>query len=301
MRAFSSILAVAWAVTAAGTLRAEPPKPVVIDLWPGAAPGESATPTPPEKDMPLQKEARPVRRVANVSKPTLTVFAPPADKASGAAVVIAPGGGYNILAWDLEGEEVAAWLNTVGVTAFVLKYRVPRRAEDAKDAAPKVALIDAQRAVRLVRSRAKEFNVDAAKVGMLGFSAGGNLTALTCTNYDVPEYAAVDAADEVSSRPDFAVLVYPAYLVESKTGLLLPSVKVTAKTPPTFLAHAFDDPVTPVNSLQYALELKRFKVPCELHLYSAGGHGYGLRPAGPATTWPKRCEEWLAAMKLTKN
>ena len=301
MRSLLPILALAWAVAAVGTLRAEPPKPVVIDLWPGAAPGESATPTPPEKDMPLQKEARPVRRVANVSKPTLTVFSPPAEKASGAAVVIAPGGGYNILAWDLEGEEVAAWLNTVGVTAFVLKYRVPRRPEDPKDAAPKVALIDAQRAIRLVRSRAKEFNVDAAKVGMLGFSAGGNLTALTCTNYDVPEYAAVDAADEVSSRPDFAVLVYPAYLVEPKTGQLQPGVTVTARTPPTFLAHAFDDPVTPVNSLQYALELKRLKVPCELHLYSTGGHGFGLRPAGPATTWPKRSEEWLASMKLTKS
>lgn len=281
-------------------LRAEPPKPVVIDLWPGAAPGESATATPPEKDLPPQKETRAVRRVGNVSKPTLTHYAVPADKASGAAVVIAPGGGYNILAWDLEGEEVAAWLNTVGVTAFVLKYRVPRRPEDAKDAAPKAALIDAQRAIRLVRSRAKEFGIDPAKVGMLGFSAGGNLTALTCTNYDTPQYPAADAADEVSSRPDFAALIYPAYLVEPKTGQLFESVKVTAKTPPTFLAHAFDDPVTPVNSLVYALELKRFKVPCELHLYSAGGHGYGLRPAGPATTWPKRCEEWLATLKLTK-
>ena len=296
MRMLLSILVLA----VGAQLRAEPPKPVVIDLWPGAAPGESATVTPPEKDLPPQKEARAVRRVANVSKPTLTHYAVPADKASGAAVVIAPGGGYNILAWDLEGEEVAAWLNTVGVTAFVLKYRVPRRPEDAKDAAPKAALIDAQRAIRLVRSRAKEFGIDPAKVGMLGFSAGGNLTALTCTNYDTPQYPAADAADEVSSRPDFAALIYPAYLVEPKTGQLFEGVKVTAKTPPTFLAHAFDDPVTPVNSLAYALELKRLKVPCELHLYSAGGHGYGLRPAGPVTTWPKRCEEWLTTLKLTK-
>ena len=294
MRLLPTILATLVAASA----QAAPP--VTLDLWPGAAPGESATAPPPEKDMPPQKEAKAVRRIANVSKPTLTHYAVPADRASGAAVVIAPGGGYNILAWDLEGEEVAAWLNSVGVTAFVLKYRVPRRPEDAKDAAPKVALIDAQRAIRLVRSRAKEFGIDPAKVGMLGFSAGGNLTALTCNNSETPQYAAVDAADEVSSRPDFAVLIYPAYLVEPKTGQLLDSVKVTAKTPPTFLAHAFDDPVTPVNSLAYALELKRVKVPCELHLYSAGGHGYGLRPAGPVTTWPKRCEEWLATRTLTK-
>jgi len=299
MRALLSMLAVSWAA-AAGPLRAAPPEPVTIALWPAAPPGESATATPPEKDLPAQKEARPVRRLTNVSMPTLTQFSPPAGKASGAAVVVAPGGGYNILAWDLEGEEVAAWLNSVGVTAFVLKYRVPRRPEDAKDAAPKAALMDAQRAVRVVRSRAKEFGVDGAKVGMLGFSAGGNLTALTCGNFDTPLYANVDAADEVSSRPDFAILVYPAYLVEPKTGQLQPGVTVTARTPPTFLAHAFDDPVSAANSLQYALELRRAKVPCELHLYSTGGHGFGLRPAGPATTWPKRCEEWLATMKLTK-
>ena len=198
---------------------------------------------------------------------------PAKDKDTGTSIIICPGGGHNILAFDHEGTEVAEWLNTLGVTGIVLKYRVPFRNPNNKSEA---AVQDAQRAVRMVRANAKEWGLDAARIGILGFSAGGETAGLAAINHKSELYKAIDKVDEASARPDFAVLVYPAYLVESKTGLLLPSVKVTAKTPPTFLAHAFDDPVTPVNSLQYALELKRFKVPCELHLYSAGGHGYAL-------------------------
>src|SRR5262249_20395631 len=150
-----------------------------------------------------------VKRLTNVSKPTLTVFRPEKDKDTGAAVLIAPGGGYNILAWDLEGEEVAAWLNSIGVTGIVLKYRVPRRPDEPRDKPPLGPQQDAQRAMSVVRSKAKEWGIDPKRIGMLGFSAGGHLTAATATNFDKRTYEAIDDTDRVSSRPDFAVLVYP--------------------------------------------------------------------------------------------
>ncbi|MGL6072820.1 MAG: alpha/beta hydrolase [Fimbriiglobus sp.] len=269
-----------------------------LKLWPADAPGETAK-LPPENEAEQKPGQRVVKRIGNVSVPLLKVMKP--EKPNGVAVVIAPGGGYNILAWDLEGEEVGKWLNSIGVIAFVLKYRVPRRPDDAKDGAPKVALMDAQRAIRLVRSQAKEHSLDPAKIGMLGFSAGGHLTASTCFNHDQVLYPAVDDADKLSSRPDFAILVYTAYLVDPKNpNQLRPEFKVDAKSPPMLLAHAYDDPVTPESSLLMALAMKRAKVPCELHMYATGGHGFGLRPDGPNTTWPARCAEWMRATKLTK-
>jgi acetyl esterase/lipase len=277
-------------------LAAEKP---VLKIWPGVPPGETAK-LPPESDQEQKPGQRVVRRIQNVSVPTLTVMAPPEGKANGTAVVIAPGGGYSILAWDLEGEEVGAWLNSIGVTAFVLKYRVPRRPGDT-GTAPKVSLMDAQRAMRVVRSRAAEYKLDPAKIGMLGFSAGGHLTVATCTNYATPIYEALDDADKTSSRPDFALLIYPAYLLDPKNpDQLQANLKVDAKTPPMFLAHAYDDGVTPESSLRLAIELKRVKVPCELHLYATGGHGFGLRPAGPHTEWPARAAEWLKTAKWVK-
>ncbi|HVK15963.1 MAG TPA: alpha/beta hydrolase [Fimbriiglobus sp.] len=273
--------------------------PAVLDLWPGPAPGEKAD-LGPEKDTGTKPGQRQVKRLTNVSKPTLTVFRPAKDKDTGAAVVIAPGGGYNILAWDLEGEEVAAWLNSVGVTGIVLKYRVPRRPGEPSDQPPLGPKQDAQRAISLVRGKAKEWGLDPNRIGMLGFSAGGHLTAWAATNSDKRSYEPIDETDRVSCRPDFAVLVYPGYLVEKgKPDQLNPDLRVSKDTPPCFFAHAFDDGVSPENSVRMFLELKKLKVPAELHVYSTGGHGFGLRQEGkPCATWPQRCAEWMTAQGL---
>ena len=273
-------------------------EPTVIDLWPGAPPAEKGG-IGAETAVASKPGERKLTRVGNVTKPTLTVFRPAKDADTGAAVVIAPGGGYNILAWDLEGEEVAAWLNTIGVTGIVLKYRIPRRPNEGGNPPP-AAAADAQRAISLVRSKAKEWGLDPAKIGMLGFSAGGHLTAWTATHSDQRSYEAVDDADKASCRPDFAVLVYPAYLVaRDKPSELLPDIRVTKDTPPTFLAHAYDDPISPENSLAFFVALKRAKVPAELHVTATGGHGFGLRAeSGPAAQWPQRCADWMRVMKI---
>src|SRR4051794_28818552 len=207
----------------------------VIDVWPGKVPGETKEIGPEELRPPQAKQRADAQRLTNVSKPTLTLFQPPEGKRNGAAVVVCPGGGYSILAWDLEGTEVAEWLNSIGVTGIVLKYRVPARPNQPKYLAP---LMDAQRAVSLVRSKAAEWGLDPKRIGMLGFSAGGNLTAVTCTNFDKRAYEPVDSVDQVSCRPDFGVLVYPAWLVNDKTGEAMPEVRVTKDSPPMFFAHA---------------------------------------------------------------
>ncbi|MFO0910394.1 MAG: alpha/beta hydrolase [Isosphaeraceae bacterium] len=212
------------------------------------------------------------------------------------------GGGYNILAMDLEGREVAEWLNSIGVTAVVLKYRVPRRPDTSKTDPPAVALMDAQRAVSLVRSKAKEWEIDPDRIGILGFSAGGHLAAWTATHGDRRSYEESDAVDRASCRPDFAVLVYPAYLQKKDDpDTLSPEIRVSSQTPPTFLAHADNDPINPENSALFFLAMKRANVPVELHIYKSGGHGFGLRPEGtPCSTWPQRCEEWLKDRGIIK-
>jgi acetyl esterase/lipase len=215
-------------------------KPLTLDVWPGKPPGDKGD-VGAEKVEGSKPGAAPVKRITNVSRPTLTVFKPAKDKDTGAAILVAPGGGYNILAWDLEGEEVAAWLNTIGVTGVVLKYRVPRREGTPKGAPPPQALMDAQRAMSLVRSKAGEWGLDPKRIGMLGFSAGGHLTAWTSTNFDKRAYEPMDEVDKVSCRPDFAVLLYPGYLVARDKDELSPEIRVTKTTPPAFFAHAGDD------------------------------------------------------------
>lgn len=269
-------------------------KSVTLKIWPGAVPGENA-PIEAEKFLePKADEKPPTKRVTNVSQPTITVYPAPAGKNTGVAVLIAPGGGYNILAWDKEGEEVAAWLNKIGITGVLLKYRVPRRPDTAKDKSPLGPQQDAQRALSLVRSKAKEWGLDPNKIGMLGFSAGGHLTAMTALNHARRSYPAADAIDQVSARPDFAVLIYSGGLIDKATNQLHSDVVVPKDAPPCFFAHAVDDPVVPENSIQLFLALKREKIPAELHVYSSGGHGFGLRPSEhPVSTWPDRCEAWL--------
>ncbi len=280
---------------AVSTWAAEP-KPVA--LWPGKAPGETKD-LPPEGDT-TKPADRPVAgkavvRLGNVANPTLTVYSPAAEKNTGAAVLVCPGGGYNILAWDLEGTEICAWLNSLGVTGVLVKYRVPRRAGLEKHAAP---LQDAQRALGLVRQRAAELGVDPQRIGVLGFSAGGHLAAVLSNQHATRTYEAVDAADAVSCRPDFSVLIYPAYLtIKEKGDAVAPELPVSGTvTPPTFLAMAEDDPIRVETALFYYAALKNAKVPAEMHLYPKGGHGYGLRrTADDVTTWPDRVGDWLKA------
>jgi acetyl esterase/lipase len=273
-------------------------KPLVFDVWPGKAPGETGA-IGEEKFLEQKPNEKPVKRLTNVTRPTISVYRPTKVKDTGAAVVIAPGGGYNILAWDLEGEEVAEWLNSIGVTGIVLKYRVPRRPDDPKDGAPFGALQDAQRAMSLVRSKADDWKIDSRRIGMLGFSAGGHLTAWLATNYTTNDekrtYAAIDRnIDRVSCRPDFAVLIYPGGVLEKGKDTLRPDIRVTKDTPPMFFAHASDDKVSPENSVALYLALKQAKVPAEMHLYASGGHGFGLRKSDqPCSTWPQSCADWM--------
>jgi len=271
-----------------------------IPLWPAEAPGEKGA-IGEEKDTSGPKsnlvQGKPLIRLGNVSKPTLTVYRPAKDKDTGASVIICPGGGYNILAYDLEGSEVCEWLNSIGVTGVLLKYRVPKRTGLEKHTA---ALQDAQRAVGLVRARAGEWGLDPKRIGILGFSAGGHLAAAACNNYDKRTYEPVDDADKQSCRPDFAVLIYPAYLTVKEQGdKVAPELPVTTNTPPTFLAMTQNDGVRVESALFYYLALKNAKVPAEIHLYPTGGHGYGLRPSQHAvTTWPQRAAEWMGTRGL---
>ena len=277
------------------------PEPIL--LWPNGAPGEKGD-LPAEADTTKPTDGlvagQRVARIGNVSIPTITIFSPPLEKNTGAAVLVCPGGGYNILAWDLEGTEVCAWLNSIGVTGILLKYRVPKRPDAERSGPP---LQDAQRAVGLVRSRAKEFGIDPKRLGVLGFSAGGHLAAMLSNHDDTRTYPKLDDADEPSCRPDFAVLIYAAYLTVKEDGdKLAPEMRVSAQTPPTFLAQTEDDGVRVETSLFYYLALKNAKVPAELHIYPNGGHGYGLRPTKEnVTTWPQRAADWMQALGVLER
>ena len=271
--------------------------PVTIDLWPGAAPGETGTVG--QEELKKRDGTEIVTSITNVTKPTLTLYRPSSETANGVAVVVCPGGGYNNLAWDHEGDQVGKWLNTLGVTAAVLKYRVPRRPGSPQGEPPIQALIDAQRALGFVRGKASEWSIDPKRVGMLGFSAGGHLTAWASTNFDKRAYESVDAFDKESCRPDFAVLIYPGGVLKRGGNELSPEIKISSQTPPCFFAHAGDDRVSPENSVRMYLALKAAGVPADLHIYASGGHGFGLRPSDkPCATWPKRCEEWLRDQRI---
>jgi len=286
-------------LTAQGTAWNPPADRITLPLWPGAAPGEPAN-MPPEVDMNADKShtmaGRPYIRLGNVSTPTLTLYAPK-GKNSGAAIVVFPGGGYQILSIDLEGTEVCDWLNSIGVNCVLLKYRVPNTGPYPKSP---LALEDAQRAMGLVRLHAAEWGIDPNRVGVLGFSAGGHLAAAISNHYDQRLYEPIDAADKLSCRPDFAVVLYPGYLAMADKGFAPnPDIQPTANTPPTFILQAEDDPVHVENAVVYFMALKNAKVPAELHVYAQGGHGYGLRPRDlPIMGWPKLVETWLHTIKI---
>lgn len=281
-----------------------------IPLWPGVAPDAQSAPGP-ETEAPRTEHliaGRPWMAVTNVTRPTMTVYAPK-GKNTGAAVVVFPGGGFEVLAIDLEGTEVCDWLTSRGITCVLLKYRVPSvpydwrcncRPDDFAVSVP--ALQDAQRTLRLVRFHAAEWHIDPHRIGVLGFSAGGYLVAEASTNFKRRLYAPVDAADQESSRPDFAAGIYPGHLA-TDDDRLNPNVQVSRETPPTFLVQAEDDYTDGVNqSLVYYAALKKAGVPVEMHLYAHGGHAFGLRRTQfPITGWPGLVEAWLRTIGMVRN
>jgi acetyl esterase/lipase len=240
---------------------------------------------------------RPWVYVDKVSQPTMTVYSP-VGRNTGAAVVVFPGGGYEVLAIDLEGTEACDWLTSRGITCVLLKYRVPC-VKTGPYRNCLTALQDAQRTVGLVRFQAAQWHIDPHKIGVLGFSAGGHMVAAMSTHFEKRLYPAVDRADSVSCRPDFAVALYPGHLaVPEKRFVLNPDIRVSRSTPPTFLLQAENDPVDPVeNSLVYYAALRKAGVPAEMHVYVTGGHAFGLRPTSfPITGWPMLVETWLATI-----
>jgi acetyl esterase/lipase len=301
----------AWCIAvASGGLNAQTPRwqpsagHAQTPLWPRAVP--DAQPGPDSESLataPNPVGGKPWLYVSNVTRPTLTVYSP-TDKTTGAAVVVFPGGGYHILAIDLEGTEVCDWLTAKGITCVLLKYRVPRSGPswdaDCKcmiNPKPQTSLEDAQRAMGLVRLHAAEWHVDPHKIGVLGFSAGGHLVAAVSNHFQRRLYAAVDAADKESCRPDFAVAVYPGHLWMPEHGQygFNPDIRVTRNTPPTFLLQAETDSVDKVNqAFVYYIALQDAGVPTEMHLYADGGHAFGLRRTkDPITEWPQLVEKWL--------
>jgi len=281
-------------------------EPIVVDVWPGKTPGDVGIKGEETSRIHQSPLVGPTKLITNVTKPTLTIYRPPQAMNTGTAMIICPGGGYWDLYWELEGEEVAAWLNSVGMTGIILKYRCPRRPGDIKGEPPLGPLLDAQRAVSLIRSRAAEWGIDPNRIGMVGFSAGGHLALATATNFDKRTYEPLDAVDSVSCRPDFAVMCYSGYLKAKDKDEISAGIRIPANTPPVFLAHTSDDresyggSISEHSAFMY-IALKRAGVPTELHIYATGDHDFGVRQNErlPAS-WTQLCVKWLRSQELLK-
>lgn len=278
----------------------------VVELWPQGLPaGAVQLDEQTVKELLAKQAVHPRGHILYVDKPSLTVYPADKDKANGCAVIVCPGGGYNVLAWQHEGVELAEHFNSLGVTAFVLKYRVPRRIPDKIHWEP---MQDVQRAVRWVRRAAKmdaDLNIDPNRIGVLGFSAGGHLTVMSGVQYNTKCYEPFDKADEESARPDFICPIYAAYLADgykddvAELGSL---VTVTKETPPTFMSVTWDDSFRGAQSALLFARLKEHGVPAEFHGYSKGGHGYGIRPSdNPVSTWADRLDDWLRVSGYLKK
>jgi acetyl esterase/lipase len=296
-----TVLLAAASLSAQSSIWQPSPGHTQLAIWPGTPP--DAQPLSAQEVV-LIGTAKQEYAVRNVSRPTMTVFAPKADN-TGAAVVVFPGGGYQILSIGPEGSDVCDWLTSKGVTCVLLKYRVPdsgphwdKQCNCQRYPKSPTALEDAQRTIGLVRLHAAEWHIDPHKIGVLGFSAGGHLVAAISTHFDKRLYLPVDAADKQSCRPDFAVVLYPGHLWFSQEKELNPDIRVTAKTPPTFLLQAENDPVDDVeNSLVYFAALKRAGVPAEIHVYAQGGHAFGLRHSKlPISEWPQLVDTWFGTI-----
>jgi acetyl esterase/lipase len=273
---------------------AQAAEPTIVDVWPGKPAGDDAATIGAEGW--IEPKAGD-KRLTNVTRPTLTIYRPLREKDNGAAALICPGGGYHALMWQREGEEVAAWLNSLGMTGMILKYRCPRRPGEEKTIPAPGPLKDAQRAISLVRSKAAQWEIDPRRIGMIGFSAGGHLVAATATNFARRSYEPVDEVDRVSCRPDFGIMAYPGYLYLLDTQQLSPTLLVPTDAPPLFFVHGADDPVKGSdvrNSIMFWLALRQAGVSSELHVYAGGVHGFGvLQDGGPCAGWTKACAEWL--------
>ena len=264
-------------------------KSEIIYLWPGKVPGELKEKQPPVIDTSKNDK---ILRFDEVTNPAIEVFLPDKAIKSGSAVIVCPGGGYNILAYDLEGTEIAGWLNRLGFTAFVLQYRIP----DKKGG----ALQDVQRAMRILRNNPQKWNIDPEKIGVMGFSAGGSLSARASTLFNKKTYPPVDKSDSLSCRPSFTILIYPAYLDQGPGLTLTPELELSKDVPPIFIFQTADDPYGN-SALVMAGALRNAKLPVELHFLSTGGHGYGLRPGKVAAeTWPLLAEKWLGIVLKKK-
>lgn len=260
-------------------------KKEMINLWPGKVPGELKEKQPPVIDTSNKDK---IVRFDEVTNPTLEVYLPDPRLRNGSSVIVCPGGGYQILAYDLEGTEIAAWLNKLGYTAFVLQYRIPNKREGA--------LQDAQRAIRIVKGNSQKWNITPENIGIMGFSAGGSLSARTSTNFNKKTYVPVDKFDSLSCRPSFTMLIYPAYLDQGPNLTLTPELELSKDVPPIFIFQTADDPYGN-SALVMAGALRNAKLPVELHLLSSGGHGYGLRTGKlAAETWPVLAEKWLKSV-----
>ena len=290
----------------AGALAVDPP--LVVDIWPGKAPDDAGI-AGEEKFIelkvggkPYEVAGKPTHWITNVRKPTLTIYPAPKDNNTGVAMLICPGGGYHNLGWDVEGEEVAAWLNSIGITGIIVKYRCPRRPGDVVGEPPLGPLKDAQRAVSLVRGKASEWGIDPKKIGIVGFSAGGHLAGATATNFDRRTYEPIDDVDKVSCRPDFAVMLYSGYFKVKGKDELSPTIRAPAGIPPLFIVHASDDRISEVeHSVTMYLAMKRAGAPVELHVYATGGHGFGVRKLDqPCAGWTQRCIEWMRNGEILK-
>jgi acetyl esterase/lipase len=276
-------------------------KPQVVELWPGKPPDETAkigdeyVRMSPKLDRKQVEVTESTRMITNVTKPTITISRPPKGKDTGTAVIICPGGGYWNLYWELEGEEVASWLNSIGVTGIILKYRVPRRPGEPEREPARRPLQDAQRAISLIRHRSTEWGIDPNRIGIVGFSAGGHLAFATATSFNKRSYEPIDETDKVSCRLDFAVLVYSGYLKAKDKDELAPGLRIPPGTPPIFLVHGGEDIISPPeHSVVTYLALKRSGVPAELHIYGGTAHDFGVRKSEqPCSTWTQTCAIWM--------
>jgi acetyl esterase/lipase len=282
-------------------------EPLVIDLWPGKTPGDVGIKGQEISRIHQSPLVGPTKLITNVTKTTATIYLPPREKNTGTAMVICPGGGYWDLYWELEGEEVAAWLNSVGITGIILKYRCPRRPGDVRGEPPLGPQLDAQRTVRLVRSRAREWGIDPSRIGIVGFSAGGHLALATATGFGKRLYERVDAVDDVTSRPDFAIACYSGYLKAKDRDGIRSDLHIPADTPPVLLAHASDDKESyggsnAENSAFMYVALKRAGIPTELHIYATGDHDFGVRQNEKLpSSWTQLCLNWLRNQKLLNS
>ena len=262
----------------------------LIYLWPGKVPGEVKEKQPP---VVAASKNDNIVRFSEVTNPALEVFLPNQTANNGSAVIVCPGGGYQILAYDLEGTEIAGWLNKLGFTAFVLQYRIPDKKEGA--------LQDVQRAIRIVRENSKKWNIDPQMIGVMGFSAGGSLSARASTLFKNKTYSPVDKTDSLSCGPSFTILIYPAYLDQGPNFSLTPELKLSKDVSPVFIFQTEDDPYGN-SALVFAGALRNAKLPFELHILVAGGHGYGLRSGKVAAeTWPVLAEKWLKSVLNLKQ